>query len=183
MVDKPTYKPHPILIRLLAILIFIIVASGVYLLLPSKKDTPVAQLTNQTSTTFAVQTSTPKPETAIPNKNEVIKTSPQIKTPSTSTFSFTLTILDKSYQTSIIPGTSVYDAMKLLEADGSITFVPKEYSGIGKFIEEINSLKNDQQSGKYWIYYINGQPAKIGVSNYIIKPNDIITWKYEKSKF
>lgn len=54
---------------------------------------------------------------------------------------------------------------------------------MGEFVEEINGIKNNQATGEYWIYYINGESAKMGVSNYIIKPNDVIKWNYEKANF
>ena len=47
---------------------------------------------------------------------------------------------------------------------------------MGKFIESINDLKNGE---KNWIYYVNGEKANIGVSNYKIKSGDVVSWKYE----
>src|SRR3989338_9106921 len=53
------------------------------------------------------------------------------------------------------------------------------YIGMGKLIEEINGSKND--GNKYWIYYVNGKKAQVGVSNYKIKAGDVVSWKYEKN--
>ena len=74
---------------------------------------------------------------------------------------------------------SVYDFMFKLKKEGKIDFKEKTYSGMGKFIEEINGLKNN--GNKYWIYYVNGKEAQVGVSNYKIKAGDVVSWKYEKN--
>lgn len=74
---------------------------------------------------------------------------------------------------------TVYELMK----NSQINFKTKTFPGMGEFVEEINGLKNDTQAGKYWIYYVNGESAKLGISTQIVKPNDIITWKYENANF
>ena len=73
---------------------------------------------------------------------------------------------------------SVYDFMFKLKKEGKIDFKDKTYSGMGKLIEEINGISNGD---KYWIYYVNGQKANIGISNYKIKAGDVVSWKYEKN--
>ena len=50
-------------------------------------------------------------------------------------------------------------------------------------MEEINGLKNNPQENKYWIYYLNGKSAKLGISTQVVKPGDVIEWKFEKSNF
>ncbi|MEI6280821.1 MAG: DUF4430 domain-containing protein [bacterium] len=83
-----------------------------------------------------------------------------------------------SYENSFPSQTTVYDFMSQLQSDGKITFKDKTYTGIGKLIEEINGIKGG--GGKFWIYYVNGKKAEIGVSNYKINNGDIVSWKYEK---
>ena len=97
----------------------------------------------------------------------------------------TVKVGSEEYFTSVSKNTSVYGAMQILTAMSvkPFYFVAKEYPGMGFFVEEINGVKNDNRAGLYWIYYINGESAKIGISNYIIQPEDIITWEYEKSTF
>lgn len=72
---------------------------------------------------------------------------------------------------------TVYDFMQKLQKEGEITFKDKTYAGMGKFIEEINGIKNNGE--KNWIYYVNNVKANIGVSNYKINKGDIVSWKYE----
>jgi len=88
----------------------------------------------------------------------------------------TLIINDIKYETEIVEEMSVYNFMTQLQNEGKINFKDKDYSGMGKFIEEINGIKNGE---KYWIYYVNNKKANIGVSNYKINIGDIVSWKYE----
>ncbi|MDP2709018.1 MAG: DUF4430 domain-containing protein [bacterium] len=79
-------------------------------------------------------------------------------------------------------GATAHDLMNELKAENKINFSGKNYPGLGFFVEEINGLKNNS-SGKNWVYYVNGRPAPVGVSNYILKDGDIIEWKYEEKSF
>ena len=62
-------------------------------------------------------------------------------------------------------------------------FKAKEYPGMGMFVEEINGIQNNPKNNQHWIYYINGQSAKVGVSQYFIQKGDKIDWKYENANF
>ena len=86
------------------------------------------------------------------------------------------------YRTAMKPASSVYDLMNTLKEQRKIDFKGYDYSGLGFFVEEINGVKNDP-AGENWIYYVNGQPAPVGVSYYKFKNNDTIEWKYEKKNF
>ncbi len=84
-----------------------------------------------------------------------------------------------SYKLQIITTSTVYDAMK----SSQLNFQTKTFSGLGEFVEEINGLKNDPQNGKYWGYFINGVSAQLGISTQIVKPGDLIEWKYGTTDF
>ena len=90
----------------------------------------------------------------------------------------TLEINDIKYQSDISGPISVSLFMDKLKDEGKINFKEKTYTGMGKFIEEINGTKNSGE--KNWIYYVNGQKANIGISNYKINNGDIVSWRYEK---
>lgn len=92
-----------------------------------------------------------------------------------------LIIQPSDYKDIIAATSTVYDVMDKLQSQGKFSFKTKEFAGLGYFVEEINGVKQDTKAGKYWIYYINGESAKVGISNYILKPNDIIEWKYENT--
>lgn len=89
-----------------------------------------------------------------------------------------LEINEKRYEAEVAGKTNVYDFMAKLRNEGKIDFTEKNYTGIGKFINTIDGIKGGGE--KNWIYYVNGIKAQVGVSNYEIKPGDIVSWKYEK---
>lgn len=92
-----------------------------------------------------------------------------------------LKVPDFSYQVYAPKESTVYEMMKIADLqNNNFSFKGREFSGLGFFVEEINGLSQNKKEGKYWIYYINGKPASVGVSQYKLKENDIITWKYEK---
>ena len=96
----------------------------------------------------------------------------------------TLIVADEEYTTELKEGITVYTLMQNLSASSVKPFIfeTKNYgAGMGHFVTGINGIKNDLQAGKYWIYYVNGESAKIGISNYIIKKGDVIEWKYENT--
>ena len=97
----------------------------------------------------------------------------------TSTIPIKLVISDVDYDIQVKPNSTAYEAMLHLQQAGKIAFTTKNFSSLGYFIESINGKKNSPMTGFYWTYYINNEEAKLGVSNYIVKPNDLITWKYE----
>lgn len=90
----------------------------------------------------------------------------------------TLLINKKEYKEKIIGTETVFRFMERLEEKGKINFKYRDYAGMGKFIEEINGIKNNGDAN--WIYYVNGQKAEVGVSNYEIKGGDVVSWQYEK---
>ena len=99
------------------------------------------------------------------------------------TIQASLLIGNSSYQVSLTKGASAYDLMKTVAlAHSDFMFQGKDFGkGMGFFVSEINGIKESPKDGMYWIYYINNKEARVGVSTYIIKPNDVITWKYEKN--
>lgn len=90
----------------------------------------------------------------------------------------TLEINEKKYKGEISKNTTVYDFMDNLRDKGDISFTDKTYMGMGKMITTISGTKSN---GSYtWIYCVNGIKAEMGVSNYKINPDDVVSWKYEK---
>jgi hypothetical protein len=102
-------------------------------------------------------------------------TTPTIEQYSNGTTSKQIT----NYQLPVTSTSTALEAMRNARLD----FKTKTFSGLGEFVEEIGGLKSDQQNGKYWIYYINGKSAKLGISTQIVKPGDLIEWKYGNANF
>lgn len=55
-----------------------------------------------------------------------------------------------------------------------------EESQYGIYIESLAGCGGDD--GKFWLYYINDEPAQVGASEYIIQEGDNIKWKCEEPK-
>ena len=120
---------------------------------------------------------TPSPDSPIVTKVE--KTKPkEIQKEENSTNNTILEINGTKYETEISAPINIDNLMQKLQDEGKIDFKYETYTGMGKFIEEINGVKNDK---KNWIYYVNGEKANIGISNYKINPGDVVSWKYENS--
>jgi len=183
---------------------FIFLSTGAYLLLPDKPKVeipkPIQQniswsnvatntiVTDNKSVTTPIATSTKSIEVKISEPTQVkaeTTTSSEIIKNEELKYSLSATIIisDTQYPLVLPEKSTAYDAMQALVSNKQISVLMKEFGGIGYFVEEINGLKNNNQTGEYWIYYINDISAKVGISAYTLKQNDKITWKYEKSKF
>ena len=67
-------------------------------------------------------------------------------------------------------------ALQLLQRTRSIE--TKHYD-FGDLVQKIDGIE-DAKGGFYWIYYINGEAAKVGASEYKLQPNDVIEWRLQK---
>ena len=192
------------LVRLFMVCLFFTLFSFAYLLLPDrpkseKIDLPAEKpnaIWNNVSTDTVLETNSQEIQTTTntlsesPKKSETTTQTTTTTTNTTTTdsetnnpISATIEINNQKYNLKLKESSTVYDALQQLTNDKKNTIVMKEFKGMGYFVDEINGIKNDNQNNKYWIYYINGQSAKMGISSYVLKNNDLITWKYEASKF
>jgi hypothetical protein len=73
---------------------------------------------------------------------------------------------------------TVFDAMRAYEETGAFTFHEKEFVGLGFFVEEVQGVSPPR--GQYWILYLNGEKASVGVSHAYVRPGDMIEWRIEK---
>ena len=113
------------------------------------------------------------------------KIAPNITTTAQQFLSAQMVVGDRTYQLRFTTGEKLIDTMKKLQAmsDQPFSMTTKEYAGMGKFVEDINGIKNNTTAGEYWGYYIDGISAQIGASSYILKEGDNIEWKYAKTTF
>lgn len=88
----------------------------------------------------------------------------------------------KSIEVRVPEGSSVYDVMRIAGDTRGFQFEGREFADLGFFVESVNGKKQDGIRGLYWIYRINGQKAKVGVSGHKVKKNDVIEWRYEKEE-
>ena len=45
----------------------------------------------------------------------------------------------------------------------------------------VEGVSSDPDTGKYWVWYLNGRPAKTAPDRYDLKNGDRITWTYAAS--
>lgn len=200
------------LLAFFILLLFIAVSAAAYLLLPDAPKNSKVQPPKNTTTAYVNTAKNNFPTNTLsnsvlkedrPSTNTATKQNNDIKTDGgeniatgtvnnttkeekqTNFQTTTLKVADRTYELRFNQGDSLLKAMQLLTArsEQPFMFSGKDYPGLGYFVEEINGSKYDPAKQLYWIYYVNGAPAQIGISNYYPKPGDAIEWKLEKSKF
>lgn len=145
-------------------------------LIPIKEKNLIALTPSTANTTPLPSTNATKsPEPPVASKISI--------SPTTNDQPHILYVGDKRHEISIPEQSTVYNLMISLKQRGDLDFKGKDSSGLGFFVEEINGIKNNIKENTFWIYYVNGKTANVGVSYYILKTNDIINWKYEKPQF
>jgi hypothetical protein len=106
-----------------------------------------------------------------------IQSIPNTETPTGITA--TLKLPNTSYRLSLPKDASVYDLLQGARDQKGFLFTSKSYPALGVLIDSINGIKGGDQPGHYWIYYVNGKKAVIGISNYKLNSNDTVEWKYQ----
>lgn len=87
-------------------------------------------------------------------------------------------VQDKTYNQSVEQNITVEEILtKLANENKDFKIVFKDYGFMGKFVESINGLSGTNK--KSWIYSVNGIEASVGISKYVVKNGDIISWEYE----
>jgi len=173
----------------LAIILFllIVLVGGLAVFLSKEKNQPAASEQSGATEKQAESLDDEQAEAAPVASKQVVElekaeTPKPVSAPAEEKINAVMIISGLKHEAAVKPGGSAYDLMNLLKMENKINFSGKNYSGLGFFVEEINGLKNNPL-GENWIYYVNGQPAQVGVSNYLIKNDDIIEWRYEKESF
>lgn len=113
----------------------------------------------------------------------------EAKTTSEETKEITVTLIvevesegiDKTYSVNLEENSTVFEMMEKAKEKGFI-FNYSE-SDLGVLVDEIVEIKNDSESGKYWVYYLNGEMAQVGVSEQKLQDNDQILWRFELPAF
>ncbi len=91
----------------------------------------------------------------------------------------TILIEGENYERAFVEDRTVYAMMLLLKEEELLSFEAKDYGELGFLIEKINGVSNSVDEDLYWIYYINDNQSNMGVSQYVLEPNDLVEWRYE----
>ena len=146
---------------------------------------PVSEQIESEGTTRS--TSTDPKQNQVPVRNPInkvvdvpTKTVDTVSPLSAKQTTATLQVLGTTHKITLAENSTVADLMNKAKSENLITFETKEYPSLGLFVLSINGVKSNDTPGYNWTYYINGERAPVGISNYIVKENDVISWTYEK---
>jgi len=81
-------------------------------------------------------------------------------------------VADLSQEVTVSEGTYLLDAMH-------DTYDIEEEGG---FISTIEGYEQDEDAGRYWLYYINGEMPSVGAAEYELQEGDEIEWRLEDSE-
>ena len=81
------------------------------------------------------------------------------------------------YIVEIKNGETAFSILRRAAQAQKIVLKYDQYS-FGVFVKQIGDLQGG--GDKYWMFYVNGQLANVGCSEYILKPNDRVEWRFEK---
>jgi hypothetical protein len=74
---------------------------------------------------------------------------------------------------------TVLDTMKIVD---DIKFTAEWYKSLGEWlITSIDGIANQGAGKANWLYSVNGSPACVGASSYILGPKASIVWVYDST--
>lgn len=112
------------------------------------------------------------------------QSSPESGTSTKDDIGVTLSLDGKTFTHKLPKGASVATLLTAAQSAGEITFVGKDYSGLGMLIVGMNGkLNNQDKNNLYWIYSVNGQKAQKGISEYVLAAGDTVSWSYEQNTY
>ena len=86
----------------------------------------------------------------------------------------------QTYRDLPITATSTaFDVLKSVVDANNLNLGFKDYGkSMGIFIESIGDVGKDPAGKKWWQYWVNNSYSQVGVSNYNVKPGDVIEFKF-----
>jgi hypothetical protein len=77
----------------------------------------------------------------------------------------------------VAPGETMIGFLQKQTAKAGLAFKTKEFQGLGVMVETIADKTNGDQN-KYWQYWVNNVSIPYAASTYIVKPGDVVEWKF-----
>lgn len=163
-------------IRVIILIVYVLIA-GALIFLSIKNDNKIVETSNPNKKVLENKV---LENHDITNSNQVINSKQEIKSavikqPVVAKISSTIIVGDLKLEESFEAGKSVYDILKMEKEKGKLNLVSKEFSGMGFFVSEIGSLKENKN--KHLIYFVNGKSPSVGISAYILKDKDVVSWE------
>lgn len=75
---------------------------------------------------------------------------------------------------------TAFEALEIITSQQHLTPKVKQYD-FGVFVEGIGGVDNTKD--KAWIYFVNGKSPEMAADKYLLKPGDVVEWKYIKPPF
>lgn len=144
------------------------------------RNTPIAvSVGNIASSTPDPETTQVNPTSSTPPTTSTTTNTPTASTTQPRVSSITLEVLGATHHADVPEHTSVYGLLTMLRDTDNITFETKPFGSLGYYVTSLNGISENPWGRKFWIYYINGAKAQVGISQYQLKPGDTISWKLE----
>ncbi|MBI2636732.1 MAG: DUF4430 domain-containing protein [Parcubacteria group bacterium] len=84
---------------------------------------------------------------------------------------------------SVTEGDTVWSLLeRTAGASGELSVTATDYEDLGVLIESINGYQNGSDT-KYWQYWVNNTYAEVAADAYVVRPGDVIMWKFTSSLF
>lgn len=83
----------------------------------------------------------------------------------------------RTYQLNLTGEENLLELMQDKFEKEGVEFAYKSYSGLGSLVTNIGGKENGV-TDEYWQFWVNGNYSQVGASSYIVKPNDVIEWKF-----
>lgn len=81
--------------------------------------------------------------------------------------------------TAQVESANAYEALVKAAKINNIQIERKEYK-FGSLVTKIGEKANNNSFA--WIYYVNGKTGQFSAEKFIVHPQDVVDWKYEKLK-
>lgn len=78
---------------------------------------------------------------------------------------------------------TVFDVLLAAQRQTCYNFKYVRDPKFGVFVTSICGVSNENTLHNYWMFYVNGERAQVGVSSYQISPNDMIQMRYLHMNF
>lgn len=83
----------------------------------------------------------------------------------------------ESYTVTAKENAKVIDILRYADDENNLSLEIEE-SSFGQFVQGLAG-KTGGTDGKYWLYYVNGESATVGVAEQVIKDGDKIEFRFE----
>ena len=83
----------------------------------------------------------------------------------------------------VVEDTTLFDILSILATQNDIEFTYEDYGeNMGVFITSISTIGTEDTPDHWWQYWVNNRYSKVGVSNYVVRPGDVIFFKFMSSQ-